>query len=221
MRAVLFDVFGTLLDVLSVQSLADSFWPGRGAELAQLWRTRQIDYSRLRTISGRYVPFSRLTRDALEYSVDALSLRASTNQLDALTAQYEHLAAYPEVRSVLEGLAGKLRLGVLSNGDPPLLEATLGHAGLLPLLDPVLSADSVHSFKTAASVYELGPRALGLAPADILFVSSNCWDAVGATWYGYVACWINRSGAPLERLGAVPAHAGATLEQVTEVLFGE
>jgi 2-haloacid dehalogenase len=76
----------------------------------------------------------------------------------------------------------------------------------------------VRAFKTDASVYDLGPKALGMAPADILFVSSNGWDAIGATWYGYVACWINRSGAPLERLGAVPAHAGTTLDKVTEVI---
>lgn len=221
MRAVLFDVFGTLLDVYSVQSLADSFWPGQGNVLAQLWRTRQIDYSRLRTISRRYRTFSELTRDALEYSVEALALPASGDQLAALMRQYERLTPFPEARTVLEALRGRVALGVLSNGDPALLEATLGHAGLLPLFDHVLSADAARSFKTDAAVYALGPQSLCLPAADILFVSSNGWDAIGATWYGYVACWINRAGAPPERLGVAPAHTGATLYKVTEVLFGE
>jgi 2-haloacid dehalogenase len=222
MRAVLFDVFGTLLDVHSVQARADSFWPGRGAELSQLWRTRQIDYSRLHTMAGRFAPFTALTRDALEFAVEALRLPATFAQLSALMAQYERLAAFPEARNVLVHLRDRgVPVGVLSNGDAALLETTLASAGLRPLLTHVLSADEPRQFKVAPAVYALGPRALGLPAADILFVSSNGWDAAGATWYGYVACWINRGGAPMERLGVAPAFTGATLDRVTEVLFGE
>lgn len=220
MRAALFDVFGTLLDVYSVQTLAERLFPGHGARLAQAWRDKQIEYTRLRTLSGRYAPFSQVTREALEFCVAAFALEADEEKLDALLEQYERLVPFPESFEALESLrAAGVALGVLTNGDPPLVRIALDNARLLPLFEHLLSADSVRAFKTAAAVYALGPHAFG-APADeILFVSSNGWDAIGATWFGYTTFWVNRTGAPLERLGTVPHATGRTLADAAEFLI--
>lgn len=220
MRAALFDVFGTLLDVYSVQALAERLFPGHGARLAQTWRDKQIEYTRLRTLSARYAPFSQVTREALEFCVAALALDATEEKLDALLAQYERLAPFPESFDALESLrAAGVALGVLTNGDPPLVRIALDNAGLLPLLQHVLSADSVQAFKTAAPVYALGPQALGMPASEILFVSGNGWDSIGATWFGYPAFWVNRTGAPLEVLGTAPHATGRTLTEAADFLI--
>jgi 2-haloacid dehalogenase len=219
-RAVLFDVFGTLLDVHSVTQRADLLFPGHGARLSTLWRDKQIEYSRLRTMSGRYVPFSQVTRDALSYALDALGLAAEVAAQRQLLDEYARLEPFDDAEPALRRLRESgLRCGVLSNGDPPMLEASLNAAGLRGDLDPVLSADQVQAFKTAPQVYELGPRALNCAASEIVFVSSNGWDACGAAWYGYTTFWVNRGAMPLERLGVAPHASGASLRDA--VLFAE
>ena len=217
--AILFDVFGTLLDVYSVQTRAEQRFPGQGLRVAQLWRDKQLEYTRLRSLSGRYESFSRVTRDALQFTCDALRLDAGADALDDLMRLYDALPAFAEVDDVLARLAAQdMPLGVLSNGEGPLLERCLGAAGLRGRFVHVLSADAVRVFKTAAPVYQLGPDAVGRAARDILFVSSNGWDACCATWFGYTTCWINRSGAPLERLGVEPHRIGSDLRAVLAVL---
>jgi 2-haloacid dehalogenase len=220
MRAALFDVFGTLLDVYSVEALAEHLFPGHGARLARIWRDKQIEYTRVRALSGRYAPFSQVTREALEFCVAMLGLDATEEKLCALLAQYERLTAFPESRDVLECLSDAgVALGVLTNGDPPLVRAALENARLLPLLQHLLSADAVQTFKTAAPVYALGPRSLGMPANDILFVSSNGWDAIGATWFGYTTFWVNRTEAPLERLGTAPHATGRSLTDAADFLL--
>ena len=221
-RAALFDVYGTLLDVYSVTRCAEALFPGHGTRLAVLWRDKQIEYSRLRTMSGRYVPFSQVTRDALEFALDVLKLASTEAQRRELLDEYRRLAPFLDVARELEALRkGGVELGVLSNGDPEMLEASLVGAGLHRYLDLVLSADQVRAFKTDATVYALGPRALKRPAREILFVSSNGWDACGATWYGYTTCWINRAGLPLERLGVQPNRIGTDLTTVTDFLLKE
>ena len=217
--AILFDVFGTLLDVYSVQVRAEALFPGHGARLAQLWRDKQLEYTRLRSLSSRYVPFSQLTQDALRFTCEALHLEASSSALRELMEQYSALAAFPEVPEVLGELAERrVKLGVLSNGEPALLERCLVAAGLRDRLPLVLSADAVRLYKTASPVYQLGVDAVRRPAAEILFVSSNGWDACGATWFGYTTCWVNRAGLPLERLDAVPHYTGRSLGAVLEAL---
>ncbi len=219
MRAALFDVFGTLLDVYSVQALAERLFPGKGGRLAQAWRDKQIEYTRLRTLSARYAPFSQVTREALEYCVESLALDATEEKLRALLAQYERLVSFPESLDALESLrSAGVTLGVLTNGDAPLVRAALGNAKLLPLFEHVLTADSVQAFKTAPPVYALGPRALARPASEILFVSANGWDAIGATWFGYTTFWVNRTGAPPERLDANPHGTGRTLRDAVDFL---
>ena len=216
-KAVLFDVYGTLLDVYSVGLRAEQMFPGAGERLARAWRDKQIDYSRLVSMSGRYRPFWQLTRDALQVSAAALRLPLDAAGEDSLMNQYRHLSAFPENRAVLLALADRgIRIGVLSNGDPDMLDVTLRSAGLIELIEPVLSVHATQRYKTDPAAYALGPQALGLPASEILFVSSNCWDAIGATWYGYTTLWINRADAPMELLGVQPTRVGHSLRDVLE-----
>ena len=214
-EAVLFDAYGTLFDVYSVGLLAEQLYPGHGDALALLWRDKQIEYTRLTSMSGRYRPFWELTRAGLRFAVLRLGLPPDAASEDRLMNQYRHLSAFPENREVLEGLRVRgVRAGILSNGDPEMLAVAIRSAGLADLIDPVLSGHSVQRFKTDAAVYQLGPDALGLPARKILFVSSNGWDAIGATWFGYTTLWVNRAGLPLEQLDTTPTRIGRNLREV-------
>ena len=213
--AVLFDAYGTLFDVYSVGLLAEQLYPGQGGALALLWRDKQIEYTRLASMSGQYRPFWDLTRAGLRFAVLRLGLAPDAVSEDRLMNQYRHLSAFPENREVLEGLRARgLRAGILSNGDPEMLAVAIRSAGLSDLIDPVLSADAVRRFKTDPAVYQLGPDALGLPARKILFVSSNGWDAIGATWFGFTTLWVNRAGLPLEQLDTAPTRTGSSLRDV-------
>ncbi|HEY8977751.1 MAG TPA: haloacid dehalogenase type II [Burkholderiaceae bacterium] len=216
-KAVLFDVYGTLLDVYSVALRAEQMFPGAGERLARAWRDRQIEYSRLVSMSGRYRPFWQLTRDALQVSAAALRLPLDDAGADSLMNEYRHLSAFPENRGVLQALADRgIRAGILSNGDPEMLAVAIRSAGLTELIDPILSVHATQRYKTDPAAYAIGPAALGLPASDILFVSSNCWDAIGATWHGFTTLWVNRADAPMERLGIEPTRVGRSLRDVLE-----
>lgn len=220
MRAALFDVYGTLLDVYTVTRRAEELFPGAGARLALLWRDKQLEYSRLRALADRYVPFSQVTREALTWSLQALDLPSDSDRREALLDEYKRLAPFVDVAPALQRLqdAG-VRTGVLSNGDSAMLETVLVTSGLHRYIDVVLSADQVRAFKTSPLVYALGPRALKRPAGEILFVSSNGWDAIGAAWYGYASFWVNRTGAPLDELGTRPHGVGATLADAADFLL--
>jgi 2-haloacid dehalogenase len=216
-RAVLFDVYGTLFDVYSVGARAESVFPGHGERLALLWRDKQIEYSRLVSMSRRYRPFSELTQRALQFACARLKLELTQEASDVLIDEYRRLKPFAENEPVLRELQARgVRAGVLSNGDPAMLEPLIAQAGFAPLLDPLLSAHSVQRFKTDDAVYALGPAALDLPARDILFVSSNGWDAIGATWYGYTTLWINRAGAPLDPLDTPPTRTATSLRAVLD-----
>lgn len=214
-RAVLFDAYGTLFDVYSVGLTAEQLFPGAGDRLARAWRDKQIEYTRLVSMSGAYQPFWELTRAALQFSAEAMGLILTPEGEERLMNQYRHLSAFPENREVLQGLKARgIPTGILSNGDPDMLAIAVRSAGLSDLLDHVLSVHDTRRFKTDPAAYQIGVDALQLPARDILFVSSNGWDAIGATWFGYTTLWVNRMGAPLERLGTPPDHQGATLREV-------
>jgi 2-haloacid dehalogenase len=214
-RAVLFDAYGTLFDVYSIGAAAERRFPGFGERLAVLWRDKQIEYTRLSSMSGRPRSFRDCTRAGLRFAARRLGLDLDEAGEDELLACNDRLDPFPENRAVLEALrAGGIRAGILSNGDPDMLEAVVGHAGFAGLLDPVLSVEGTGRFKTDPATYALGTEALGLAPGEVLFVSSNCWDAIGATWFGYATLWVNRFGLPLDELGAAPTAIGRSLADV-------
>ena len=231
LRAVLFDAYGTLFDVYSVGLLAEQLFPGRGQALSVLWRDKQIEYTHLVTTSNHgahYRPFWELTRAALAYAIKKIVLEASGDcangrfdaQIDQLMNQYRCLTAFPENREVLQALKARgVITGVLSNGDAAMLAVAVKSAGLGDLLDHVISVDAVRKYKTHPDAYALGPQATGLPVAQIAFVSSNSWDALAATWFGYQTLWVNRSQAPFEELGTQPLYKGSSLRDVLTLPF--
>ena len=216
-RAVLFDAYGTLFDVYSGGVAAERLFPGTGAALGILWRDKQIEYTRLVSMSGQARSFRDCTRAGLRYAAKRLQLTLPAAAEDELMAAYERLAPFAENEAVLRELQRRgIRAGILSNGDPGMLAAVVGHAGFAALLDPVLSVCGTGRFKTDPATYALGTEALGLAASEVLFVSSNCWDAIGATWFGYTTLWINRFGLPLDELGTAPTRIGTRLTDVLD-----
>lgn len=217
-RAVLFDAYGTLFDVHSVGALAERLFPGQGTALSLHWRDKQIEYTRLVSASDggkHYRPFWDLTRAGLRYACKRLKLDLTATAEEHLMQQYLLLTPYPENIEVLQALRARgIPTGVLSNGSPEMLRSVVQNAGLASLLDHVLSVDTVRMYKTHPEAYALGPKALGMDVGDIAFVSSNAWDALAATWYGYQTLWVNRAGLPFEELGTAPARIGATLRDV-------
>jgi len=199
--AFVFDAYGTLFDVHSVQQRCDAFWPGKGPQLSQLWRAKQLEYTWQRSLMRRYEPFSRVTRDALDYACAALGLELDAPRGDALMAQYLRLDLFPDVRDALSKLKGR-KLAILTNGSPDMIDPLVAQSGLS--FDAVLSVDALRVYKPAPEVYQLAVDRLGVAPAQVGFVSSNCWDALGAKAFGFNVNWINRGGAPVDRLGFAP-----------------
>jgi len=194
-----FDAYGTLFDVHSVIEAGRAITADPAA-LSLLWRQKQLEYTWLRSLMGRYEDFWAVTEAALRFSVRRLGLAADDAQLARLMDAYLSLACFPEVEAALERLAGRPR-GILSNGSPRMLAAAVASSGLGRHLQHVLSVDAVKTFKPAPAVYALGPQAFGRPAADLLFVSSNAWDVAGAKSFGYQVAWCNRSGAPAEELG--------------------
>ncbi|MFZ9297794.1 MAG: haloacid dehalogenase type II [Hylemonella sp.] len=217
-RAVLFDAYGTLFDVYSVGLLAEQLFPTHGQALAALWRDKQIEYTRLVTTSNdgaHYRPFWELTQAGLRYACKRLQLELTPEAEQRLMNQYRHLSAFPENREVLQALRQRgIVTGILSNGDPQMLGIAVRSAGLDGLLDHVISVDSVRKYKTHPAAYALGEQATGLRASDIVFVSSNSWDALAATWYGYPTLWVNRYQLPFEELQTQPSRIGQTLTDV-------
>jgi 2-haloacid dehalogenase len=217
-QAVLFDAYGTLLDVYSVGLLAEQLFPGQGSALSVLWRDKQIEYTRLVTTSNHgahYQPFWELTRAGLRYACKRLKLSLSAEQEAQLMNQYRHLSAFPENKAVLQALKVRgIVTGILSNGDPDMLGIAVRSAGLEGLLNHVISVDAVRKYKTTPEAYALGEQATGLKASQIAFVSCNSWDALAATWYGYPTLWVNRYQLPFEELGTQPTRTGSTLTDV-------
>ena len=210
-EALVFDAYGTLYDVHSVQARAESLFPGKGAELSRLWRTKQLEYTWLRSLMRRYAPFSTVTREALAYACEALALELTAERMEALMGEYLMLATFPEVPQAMERLAGR-KLAILSNGSPDMLAPVVRHSGLK--LDAVLSVDELQVFKPAPEVYRLALDKLGLEKERIGFVSSNCWDALGARSFGFTVFWLNRAGLPVDRLGFKPDRVLRSLDEI-------
>ena len=228
-RGMVFDAYGTLFDVYSIGRLAETMYPGSGAAITALWRDKQIEYSRLVTLSDpdangsrHYQPFWDLTLAALEYSLQKLGLQHGQQDLQKLMDQYAQLDAFPECKSVLQKLSAmELPTAILSNGSPQMLQSAADHSGLTPYLNHLISVEQIRQFKTHPKAYALASKTLNIPTDQLLFVSSNGWDVMGATWYGFNTCWINRAGLPFETLGPRPSFDGSDLNLVLHVMQGK
>jgi len=198
-RGFLFDAYGTLFDVHSVV-VAGGEITGDPMALSVTWRQKQLEYTWLRSLMGRYEDFWAVTEGALRWALAHHRLTASEAQVARLMDAYLSLSCFPEVPSALARLAGRPR-AILSNGAPRMLEAAVRSSGLGGSFDHVLSVDAVKTYKPSPAVYALGPRAIGAPAQELLFVSSNAWDVAGAKAFGYRVAWCNRGGAPEENLG--------------------
>jgi 2-haloacid dehalogenase len=228
-KVVVFDAYGTLFDVYSIAALADTLYPGQGAAIAALWRDKQIEYTRLIALSDpckeggsrHYQSFWDITQAALGYTLERLALGRSAAHEQALMDQYAELKAFPECSAVLRRLREQgMATAILSNGNPAMLESALASAGLAGMLDQVISVDSVRTFKTSPASYALVGTGFGVQADEVLFVSSNAWDALGATWFGFCTLWLNRQNLPFEAIGPRPHAVGTDLAAVFGVLAG-
>lgn len=208
-RACVFDAYGTLFDVAAAarraatepgnEALAEA-WP----RLAEFWRQKQLSYTWLRTIMGAHADFWQVTQDGLDWALAALGLD-DPRLRDRLLALYLELDAYPEVPAMLRALKDDgMKTAILSNGAPDMLASAVASAGIGLHLDAVLSVEEVGVFKPDARVYGLVEAHLGVPPSEVLFVSSNGWDAAGAAHFGFRSAWVNRAGEPPDRLPGRP-----------------
>ena len=211
-RGYVFDAYGTLFDVHSIVEAGRALTADPLA-LSLAWRQKQLEYTWLRSLMGRYEDFWRVTEDALRWAIARLGLTASEPDIRRLMDAYLSLACFPEVPTMLASLAGRPR-AILSNGAPAMLAAAVSSSGLAPHLDHVLSVDAVRTYKPSPLVYALAPQAMKIEAADLLFVSSNAWDAVGAKSFGYQVAWCNRTSAPAENLGVTPDHVISSLSDL-------
>ncbi len=213
-KAFVFDAYGTLFDVHSVIEAGRAVTSDPQA-LSNLWRQKQLEYTWLRSLMGRYEDFWTVTEQALRFALRRLGIRAAERQVKGLMEAYLSLACFPEVRAALAQLEGT-PLGILSNGSPAMLESAVRSSGLEGVLGTVLSVDAVKVYKPSPKVYELASRAFGLQPAEILFVSSNAWDVAGAKAFGFRTCWCNRANAPTEELGVISDYEVDRLDKIPE-----
>jgi 2-haloacid dehalogenase len=190
-KAVVFDAYGTLYDIQSVAAITDQAYPGYGDLITQIWRIKQLEYTWLRTLMRRYQDFSVITRQSLGYTLDCLGLQHDAAVFDRIMDKYVHLDLYPDALQALSELKDR-RLAILSNGSTAMLNELVRNSGLDRILDATISIDSKKQFKPSPDAYALIESTLGIAPAEVLFVSSNPFDACGAKAFGLRVAWIER-----------------------------
>lgn len=222
-RLCVFDAYGTLFDVAAAARSAAAEpgaegWSARWPALSAHWRRKQLEYTWLRAVAGAHVDFWQVTQDALDWALEAEGLDDPTLRRRLLDL-YHELAAFAEVPGVLAALKARgLQLAILSNGAPAMLAAAVRSAGIAAQLDAVLSVEDVGVFKPHASVYDMVGARFGTQLSEVAFVSSNGWDACSAAAQGFHAIWVNREGAPMDRLHGRPAHVLDDLAALPEVL---
>jgi len=218
-----FDAYGTLFDVAAAARQA-SVEPGfenlaqKWPDLANHWRLKQLQYTWLRAVADAHADFWDVTQDGLDWALEATGLQGDAALRQRLLDLYWELQAYPEVPAMLKALkTAGLQTAILSNGSPPMLDGAVQSAGIGDVLDDVLSVESVGVFKPHVSVYDLVQGRFNCARDEVLFVSSNGWDAAGASGYGFTTAWVNRAGEPMDRLPWTPAHVLSDLTTIPEL----
>ncbi len=218
----IFDAYGTLFDVAAAAREAAGE-PGRDAlaacwqKLANDWRLKQLQYTWLRAVADAHGDFWDVTQDGLDWAMEANDLDDAELR-ERLLQLYWELSAYPEVPEMLGTLkAGGYATAILSNGSPKMLQGAVDSAAVGDVLDDILSVESVGIFKPHKSVYDLVGQRFGCAKEEVLFVSSNGWDAAAATGYGFQTVWVNRAGEPVDRLPWTPKNVLSDLTTIPDL----
>ncbi len=216
-EALVFDAYGTLFDVRSVMGRCEEVFPGHGSDLTSLWRSKQLQYTWLRSLIGRYEDFWQITRDGLVFACRSLGLAASQEQIEYLMQAYLTLSPFSEVAAALDALS-HIPSSILSNGTPTMLHRAVKSAELEGRFQHIISVDEVRTYKPSPVVYQLAEKHLGARRGEIGFVSANCWDVAGAKAFGLQAYWLNRRNDPLEELGFQPDGIISTATDLTGVV---
>lgn len=220
-QACVFDAYGTLFDVHSAVGKYRRQLGERADQVSQMWRTKQLEYTWLRSLMGRHVDFWHVTQDALDFAFAAHGL-TDHDLRHALMEAYLRLECYGEVPETLRRLKQQgYRTAILSNGSPTMLNAAVSHAGIQHLIDAILSVEAVGIYKPSPRVYDLAMERLALAADQISFQSANAWDVAGAASAGLRVVWINRFGQHTERLGYTPEAELRSLADLPALLCGE
>jgi 2-haloacid dehalogenase len=218
-QAIVFDLYGTLFDVHSVSTACNTVFSGRGSEISLMWRQKQLEYTWMRSLMGQHENFEKATRDALVFTCRHLGLQLSANTCDALCEAYLNLSPFPEVPAALKDLrAGGMKLAILSNGSVNSIQSVVRNSGLTADFEHLISVDEVQVFKPHPRVYELCEKRVGVQRENILFVSSNSWDATGAAYYGYPTCWVNRGSGAFDELGKTPGFIVTGVDRIASAL---
>ena len=192
--ALIFDAYGTLYDVQSVLAKAERLCPGKGEVITQVWRLTQLEYTWLRSVLQQYEDFWEVTRASLDFALRAAGVEPNKDVRRPLMENYLHLDPYPEAPNALAALEGR-KLAILSNGTPKMLQELVRNSGLDRWIEAAISIDSVRIYKPHRSCYTLVEPVLAVRKEEVLFVSSNSFDVVGAKAFGFDVAWIRRSGA--------------------------
>jgi len=217
-KAIAFDAF-PIFDPRPIFALAEELFPGKGTELSNVWRTRQFEYTWLRSMSHHYVDFWKVTEEALVFAAKTAQVELTAEKRARLMQGYLELKPWPEVVSVLQAFkTAGLRMAFLSNFTPAMLQSGIKNAGLEGMFEHVLSTDRVKTYKPDPRAYQMGVDAFRLKREEILFVAYAGWDAAGAKWCGYPTFWVNRLRLPAEQLDVVPDAMGHTLDDLAKFL---
>ena len=216
--ACVFDAYGTLFNVAAAASQCRDALGDKADELSAIWRTRQLEYTWLRSLMDEYVEFWQVTGDGLDYALAVLGIDDAALR-ERLMEIYMRLDAYPEVKDVLTTLkGGGMKTAILSNGSPKMLASAVENAAINDVLDDVFSVDSIGIFKPHPSVYQMAVDGLNVEAGRICFMSSNAWDAAAAANFGFRVVWVNRFGQPRERIPGQPEHEVTTLDALPPLL---
>lgn len=220
MKAICLDALGTLVDISHVVDQLNNRFPGQGAEISNLWRIKQVDYSRLRTMAGQYKPFDQITRDALNAALSQVGVRASEQDIDEFMTNYMQGVAFHDAQEFLA--ANTIPWSIVTNANWKMIRQILNSVGISIDDSSLLTSDKVESFKVSSDLYNLGWQwAQGQGATtkeETVFVSANQWDAIAATWFGFTTCWVNRNQETHEYLDIRPTFEVSNLDSVTTVI---
>lgn len=216
-RAIIFDAYGTLFDVHSVSVRCEQFFPGMGDAINSRWRQKQLEYTWLRSLMGKYEDFWCVTKNALVFTLKEFRLNSNEEICRTILNEYLVLNPYAEVASTLEELQVR-KLAILSNGSPDMLNTVVQNADLSEVFTDVISVDELKIYKPSMDVYQLGVANLGVNKEEALFVTSNPWDAAGAKTFGFRVCWINRLNLQFDELGVQPDVIIHSLDELLAVV---